>query len=165
MGWENRPDLQTPKEGNENHYKLSSLFSYWSNIHWCKSFKSARYLLTSSIQVAYKLFNSKLPPYFLNNFVSPNGENHIYNTRGRLTLSTPRFWHEYYRQLLRFRIVNTINTAPLCKSEKIHTHSLNGFSNYIFKHLISKYSRICNVQNCFICNRLWYLHLYKIIYC
>ena len=70
--------------------------------------------LLHQYKFAYKLFNSKLPPYFLNNFVSPNGENHIYNTRGRFTLSTPRFWHEYYRQLLRFRIVNTMNTAPLC---------------------------------------------------
>ena len=53
--------------------------------------------ILNQFKFAHKLFNSKLPPYFLDNFVSLNAVHHLHNTRGRLvTLSTPRFWHGYY---------------------------------------------------------------------
>ena len=102
---------------------------------------------------AFKLFNSQLPAYFLNGFITFNRQSHLYNTRRRNRLSTPRFRHEFYRQLLRYQLIDTINSLPSCIHDKIFTHSLNGFTIYSKNHLLLNYSRECTIQNCYICRR------------
>ena len=105
------------------------------------------------LKFAHKLFNFQLPTYFLNGFITLNQQYHTYNTRRGNRLSTPRFRHEYCRQFLRFKLIDTINTQPPCIFDKLFSHSLRGFSNYSQNYLMSKYSRICSNQNCFICSR------------
>ena len=46
-----------------------------------------------------------------------------------------------------------LNTTHLSILEKVLTHSLKGFGQYIKHYLIEKYSDICLIHNnCYVCN-------------
>ena len=38
-------------------------------------------------------------------------------------------------------------------TEKLSSHSLNGFSHYVKNYYISEYNIACSIDNCYICNR------------
>ena len=46
-----------------------------------------------------------------------------------------------------------INDTPSSITEKLSTHSLNGFSHYVKNFYVSKYNTVCSIANCYICNR------------
>ena len=46
-----------------------------------------------------------------------------------------------------------LHSAYLVVLLSFNTHSMNGFSNYVFRYIVSNYSRLCDVQISFICNR------------
>ena len=46
---------------------------------------------------------------------------------------------------------HTINNAPDLLKDKITTHSLHGFSNYIKHYYLNTYIEQCAIQNCYIC--------------
>ncbi len=58
-----------------------------------------------------------------------------------------------YAKICRHNIVITINNTSALVLNKINTHSLQGFSTYAKKVYTDKYSEICIIQNCCICNR------------
>ena len=35
-----------------------------------------------------------------------------------------------------------------------NSHSLLGFSKYVTKYLLEKYSVKCTIRNCYVCNRM-----------
>ena len=45
-----------------------------------------------------------------------------------------------------------LNTTHLSILEKVPTHSLKGFGQYTKHYLIEKYSDICLIHNCHVCN-------------
>ena len=100
----------------------------------------------------YNYINHKLPEYFTNNFIHLNEQNHNYNTRLRGNLTLPRIRHEYLRGTLRYAVAQTINACPSLITEKTRTHSLRGYATYAQNYYLSKYSAICSIQNCYICN-------------
>jgi len=102
----------------------------------------------------FRLQNGSLPHYFLQNFISNNASRHQYSTRTSHRLSIPRFRHEFFRQNLRYTITQTVNTTPNIIIEKTASHSLNGYSTYTKNWILTTYSDICAINNCYICGRL-----------
>ena len=49
-------------------------------------------------------------------------------------------------------ITNIVNGNPDIILDKIDTHSLNGFTNYVKLFLLQTYQDTCNVPNCYICS-------------
>ena len=100
----------------------------------------------------YKFSNDCLPAYFKNNFITVIGDTHDHGTRHNTRLRIPRFRHEYFRKNLRYSITETINDCPEIILSKCLTHSYNGFRNYAKNFILNRYSNVCNIQNCYICN-------------
>ena len=46
------------------------------------------------------------------------------------------------------KIINSTN-APIL--DKVYTHSLSGFINYIKQYNIEKYQTDCTITNCYLC--------------
>jgi len=108
--------------------------------------------IISELKFAFRLLNGLLPQYFLQDFLvkKPPGR---YRTRSNLQYIIPRVRHEYAKQNCRYRIAKLLNETPDNFTAKINTHSLQGFSSYIKKHLINDYKSECCIQNCYICSR------------
>ena len=49
-------------------------------------------------------------------------------------------------------ITNIVNDTPHIILEKIDTHSLNGFTNYVKLFVLQTYLDTCTVPNCYICS-------------
>ena len=60
-------------------------------------------------------------------------ENHDYPTRIQNEIHQPKFKHDYTQMHLRYNLPKTINETPEYILEKINTHCLKGFTNYIKK--------------------------------
>ena len=50
---------------------------------------------------------------------------------------------------LTLNITNIVNDTPHIILEKIDTHSLNGFTNYVKLFLLQTYQDTCTVPNCY----------------
>ena len=57
------------------------------------------------------------------------------------------------RKCIRHLLPEIVNKTQSCITEKVSTHSLNGFSTYIKKHMISNYSEHGHIENCYICHK------------
>ena len=55
---------------------------------------------------------------------------------------------------VRYHLPSLLRSMPQCVIEKVHTHSLNGFSLYLKKHLLIQYNDSCSIVNCYI--YMWY---------
>ena len=62
---------------------------------------------------------------------------------------------ESANKCIRFHIPKLVNELylPNPAREKINTHSLTGFKNYLKKIIIDQYKEDCSIHNCYICNR------------
>ena len=127
------------------------------NAHTDRLFKNLRFLKIQDIFILqctkfyYKFTRNQLPTYF-NDFFVRNSEVHPYNTRNRDSLRSNFCRNTTSRNCIRIHIPNLINNLPLNVRNKIGTHSLPGFSNYMKIYLIQKYEDECHIQNCYICN-------------
>ena len=99
----------------------------------------------------YKYIHGNLPVYF-RYFFQMNNDIHSHNTRNRGELHLFQYRNHATRNCVRFNIPNLINNLPVTVKEKIHTHSLWGFSRYMKIYLIGKYQTECQIENCYICN-------------
>ena len=57
-----------------------------------------------------------------------------------------------YVESLKLNITNIVNGTPDIILDKIDTHSLNGFTNYVKLFLLQTYQDTCTVPNCYICS-------------
>jgi exonuclease III len=99
----------------------------------------------------YKFRNNSLPKYFQQNFFTIASSS-TRSTRNSNLLIYPRFQHEYMRKHLKYSIVKTVNESPSIITEKVGTHSLNGYARYIKNYILTRYSSVCNIDNCYVCN-------------
>ena len=90
-----------------------------------------------------------LPAYFDNMFENIH-LNHNYETRNRDRAKIARTVSS--SKTLRYGLPNLLTVIPDCIKNKVHTHSMNGFTNYAKKHFCSTYIEYCQVPNCYICN-------------
>ena len=83
-----------------------------------------------------------LPVYF-DTIFTRNSDNHNFSTRNSDNFQVPIVRHTFAKQNIRFRASITYNNAPTIIKEKIHTHSITGFSEYIKNYLLNDYSNDC----------------------
>ena len=55
------------------------------------------------------------------------------------------------RLCIRHYIPELLSKTPECMTEKLDTHSLSGFSNYMKNYCIRNYNENCLIENCYIC--------------
>ena len=100
----------------------------------------------------YKLKNETLPVYFRNFPLFQNSSIHDYNTRGRGNIFITRTSRIYVDQCIRHQLIHNLNDTPDMIKDKVSTHSIQGFSNYIKIYYLEKYENECHLPNCYICN-------------
>ena len=99
----------------------------------------------------YKCINNKTPHYFTGNFLYVDA-NHPHNTRHRGRVPH-RINTATAEKCLRHYLPELLAETPVTITDKIRTHSPQGFSNYVKNYFIQKYSPDCNIANCYICTR------------
>ena len=57
------------------------------------------------------------------------------------------------KKCIKYNLPKLINDTPKIVKDKINTHSLQGFINYGTHDMIHKYSNICFIQHCYICQQ------------
>ena len=67
--------------------------------------------------------------------------------------------HVFANKCIRYSIARTINSSPDNITEKVHTHSLYGFSIYIKQYFLSNYAYSCDVPNCYIYQYIVYIYI------
>ena len=102
----------------------------------------------------FKLTNQLLPQYFYLFDLKTNHDIHLHNTRQRHKLHITRVKHEFAKRCIRYQLPSEINLTATLITDKINTHSFNGFSNYAKTYMISKYPANCTLLNCFVCNHI-----------
>ena len=78
--------------------------------------------------------HKKWPTYLLNWKISPNIHNR--NIRCTTDIYLFRAKHEFAKRCLRYNFPHVINNTPKIVTEKIGTHSLQGFVNYAKTYLL-----------------------------
>jgi hypothetical protein len=110
-------------------------------------------LLLNSMKFYYKFTKGNIPSYFYSFNFQTQGDIHNYNTRNIHQLRLNRTRLHLTDNCLRNYIPKNINRLPSTLIEKVHTHSLQGFSSAVKLYILKGYSAICNIQNCYICHR------------
>ena len=88
-------------------------------------------LTLQTLKIYQKFRNNKLPCYIQNWPLFQNSNIHNHNARGANTLHKNRCLHVFAQKSLKLNIINIVNDTPHIILEKIDTHSLNGFTNYV----------------------------------
>ena len=91
-------------------------------------------LSIQQLKFYFKLVHRQLPAYFDSLVITNINLVHQHNTRASMNLFTPRVNHEFAKKGIRHCIIKTVNDTPALIKDKIHTHSLQGFSIYIKKY-------------------------------
>ena len=102
----------------------------------------------------YYKFKHKLLPVYFQNFFQTNQDIHSHNTRQSRDLRNVRRNFKTTSKCIRFHIPSLINNLPILIREKIDSHSLDGFSNYMKRHILRNYERECHKNKCFTCGKL-----------
>jgi len=124
--------------------------------HTSFAFKQLKILKLSDLcllhqyKFCFKLKNNLLPEYF---YLVPilNAVTHNYSTRQNQKYCTPAVNHEFAKNGIHSVIPHSYNDMPKNISDKIGTHSMNGFRNYVKHFFIDNYPSECTIRNCFIC--------------
>ena len=107
----------------------------------------------SSLKFYFKYQKEDLPLYFVDMF-KPTVVTHSHATRNKNTVNLPRPKHKLLETSIRFNIPLLLSSLPSLVTDKLNTHSLNGFSNYTKKFLLDVYISVCTTVNCFICAKI-----------
>ena len=102
------------------------------------------------LKLYYKLIKGDLPKYFQHFSYIHTFEIHHHLSRKTSSIFIPRVNHAYAQKHIRHNLIQTINNTPNIIIDKIHTHSLRGFLNYIKVFIFGNYEVHCNVSNCYI---------------
>ena len=110
--------------------------------------------LLNKLKFLHKIFHNNLPSYFQTYWEHFTQSVVNYNLRSRI-LPVPRIYHVYAESLFVYQLVKILNDFEclVIIKQGERSHSFAGFSNYITRYLIDKYSdkKICDVPDCFAC--------------
>ena len=106
----------------------------------------------NALKFYYKYIKDQLPKSF-HGFFKPITNNHTYQTRNCNIPRYPVPRSVLAKSTIRFSIPELIKNMPTCITDKIATHSMQGFSQYAKKYFINQYQDSCNLNTCYICNR------------
>ena len=101
----------------------------------------------------YKHTHDKLPMYFKSMQFTPLADRHAHNTRHNDRIPSNYTRLHMSQNCVRNYVSKIIAKTPANIIEKINTHSLQGFANYIKKDYIASYVEICSIENCYVCGR------------
>ena len=130
------------------------------NAHTEPLFKSLNLLKVEDIfkikilKFYYKYSQKTLPLYF-NEMFTKTSDQHNHGTRQQ----SAQILYKYPTRTdiglkcIRHLLPEIVNKTKSCITEKVSTHSFNGFSTYIEKHMISNYSEHCHIENYYICHK------------
>ena len=107
----------------------------------------------NALKFYYKHENNNLPVYF-NNMFNRVSEVHDYDTRGSSSLRQSRSLTSCAEKCVRNFIPKLLHSMPACITEKLYTHSLNGFAKYTKRYFIQNYDETCQIENCYICQNV-----------
>ena len=109
------------------------------------------------IQFYYKYLNHLLPNFFTNFNFATNATVHNYSTRGCHQIRNSLVKHDFSRKCIRYSPPILMNTTPIIILDKITSHSIKGFTTYIKRSCIDKYTVLCQLANCYTCEqaRTW----------
>ena len=128
------------------------------NAHTDPIFKRHSLLKVSDIyelnilKLYFKYKNNLLPAFFHNLFEYDFGPNHSHNTRHKNEPRLPSPNTASAEKAIRYIVPKIIMRTPNHIIDKVHTHSLGGYSLYIKKIMYAKYFETCSIPNCYICN-------------
>ena len=107
----------------------------------------------SMLKWYFKYVHEQLPKYFLKFIIDIQHQTHEHDNRDktRRRVPVPRLFMS--RHCIRNHIATVVNSTDTCIIDKIYTHSFQGYSKYIKKHILSNYSVDCNIDNCYSCNQ------------
>ena len=88
----------------------------------------------------------KLPTYFHSFKLTKRSDIHQYNTRQKNKLEINKT--NTIKADIRNALPTILNSTDKCIIDKVHTHSLKGFTWYFKQICISKYQDICLIDNC-----------------
>ena len=126
------------------------------NAHTDPLFKSLKLLKLQDIykhkalKFYYRYSQNQIPEYFKNMFDFPT-LTHPYETRNRHIPQLPISKLNKTSNCIRYHIPTLLKNTPPCILDKVHTHSMDGYSKYIKSYLINQYSEICTLENCYVC--------------
>ena len=127
------------------------------NTHSEPIFKSLNLLKVQDIfeicqmKFDHNYLNKNLPHFFNQMIFQNNNQIHRYETRINSQFHLPKIKHSFAKLCIRYSLPSILNNAPACITEKIKTHSLNGFTSYAKNYVIKNYSSVCAIENCYIC--------------
>ena len=104
-----------------------------------------------ALQFYFKYCSNSLPAYF-DDFYRGTLPNHSYNTRQQNIIRYPIPNRQTSLHTIKYYIPLLLDETETCITNKITTHSYEGFTNYIKQHYIASYKETCDKQNCYICN-------------
>ena len=106
------------------------------------------------IKFYYKYSQKTLPLYF-NEMFTKTSDQHNHGTRQQSAQILYKYptRTDIGRKCIRHLLREIVNKTQSCITEKVSTHSFNGFTTYIKKHMISNYSEHCHIENCYICHK------------
>ena len=129
------------------------------NAHTDPIFKKLSLLKVSDIynvsilKFYYNYCHGQLP-FYLQSFVfNRRSDVHSYETRNKLALNTNKVNTKSAEQSITNVTPKLINDTPSIITDKIFTHSLQGFTSYAKQYYINLYNNECQIDDCFICNR------------
>ena len=105
-----------------------------------------------TLKFYYEFVNNNLPLFFQSFIIQPRSAVHPYNIRQRDKLCTNKTKRKFADNIIRYVIITTVNSTPANIIEKIWTHSLDGFSNYIKTMCLQAYSLECSITDCYVCS-------------
>ena len=103
----------------------------------------------NSLKFAYKYHKGPLPDYFSGMFDSVEA-NHNYNTRQQ-TQQYPLPMRSTTKSTIRYFVPKLLKDTSSCITDKIFTHSIQGFTIYAKNIFLDKYDTECRIENCYIC--------------
>ena len=105
-----------------------------------------------TLKFYYEFVNNNLPLFFQSFIVQPRSAVHRYNTPQRNKFCTNKTKQKFADNIICNVIITTVNSTPANIIEKIWTHSLDGFSNYIKTMCLQAYSLECSITECHVCS-------------
>lgn len=128
------------------------------NAHTEPLFKALRLLKLEDIfklnmfKFYYK-FQHKVLPHYFNTMFTPSEATHTHNTRHRYLCCGAIPKTSLGSQCIRHHLPKLIRDTDTSLLDKVHSHSLHGFTSYMKNSILGSYKESCEIDHCYICSR------------
>ena len=106
-----------------------------------------------ALKFYYNYCHKLLPHYFLSFHLTQRKDLYSYNIRTKHELNITKTNTKLAEKALRYALPKLVNNTTSNILDKVYTHSIQGYTFYVKQNLICKYSDICFIDGCYICNR------------